>query len=80
MSEVTASYEQIAQAAEKLTNDEKVRLMEHLRLALEKAALAQVPAAPGWPPGFFERTYGILIDDPIERPPQGEYEERDEIE
>jgi len=32
-----------------------------------------------WPPGFFDRTAGSLADDPIERPPQGEYEIRDEI-
>lgn len=34
----------------------------------------------GWPIGFFERTYGILADDPIERPAQFPLEERDEIE
>lgn len=32
-----------------------------------------------WPPGYFERTAGSLADDPIERPPQGEYEERDAL-
>jgi hypothetical protein len=34
----------------------------------------------GWPIGFFERTYGALADDPIERPPQPPLEVRDEIE
>jgi hypothetical protein len=29
-----------------------------------------------WPPNFFQETYGSLADDPIERGPQGEYEER----
>jgi hypothetical protein len=29
----------------------------------------------GWPPGWFERVYGSWKD-PIERPPQGEYEKR----
>ncbi len=29
-----------------------------------------------WPPGFFERTFGILADEPLEREPQGEYEVR----
>lgn len=33
----------------------------------------------GWPPGFFERTAGALADDPLERPPQGNYEERDPL-
>ena len=31
---------------------------------LESAAVD----ALGWPVGFFERTYGALADDPIERP------------
>lgn len=35
--------------------------------------------ALGYPIGFFERTYGAFKDTPIERPPQGEYEQRDEI-
>jgi len=31
----------------------------------------------GWPLGFFEKTYGAMAHDPIERPPQGEYEIRE---
>ncbi len=84
MSEATATYEQIEQAADKLTQYDKLRLLRHLATNLEQAEfhrkLAEVPVAPGWPPGFFERTAGSLAGDPIERPPQGEYEERDEIE
>jgi hypothetical protein len=37
------------------------------------------PEDLGWPPGFFERTYGILADDPIEPIEPLEYEEREEI-
>jgi len=33
----------------------------------------------GWPDGFFERTYGVFADNPIEREPQGEFEVRDAI-
>jgi len=29
----------------------------------------------GWPIGFFEATAGCLADDPIERAPQGDYEQ-----
>lgn len=36
--------------------------------------------ANGWPIGFFEATAGCLADDPIERAPQGEYEQRLELE
>jgi hypothetical protein len=34
----------------------------------------------GWPIGFFDRTYGALADDPIERGPDLPLEKRDEIE
>jgi hypothetical protein len=41
---------------------------------------AQATDENGWPIGFFERSYGTLADDPIERPAQPPLEERDEIE
>jgi hypothetical protein len=31
----------------------------------------------GWPLDFFEKTYGATAHDPIERPPQGEFEIRE---
>jgi hypothetical protein len=34
----------------------------------------------GWPIGFFDRTYGALADDPIERPVDFPLDVRDEIE
>jgi hypothetical protein len=37
------------------------------------------PEELGWPPGFFEQTAGSLADDPIERPPQGQFEEREQL-
>jgi hypothetical protein len=80
MSQPTMTYEQIEPFADELTHEDKVRLIEHLRLELEREHLAQSPEARGWPPGFFERTYGSLADDPMERPSQGDYEIRDEIE
>ena len=33
----------------------------------------------GWPPGFFEQTYGSFRDQPLVRESQGEYEVRDEL-
>ena len=45
-----------------------------------QAAEPQAVDENGWPIGFFERTYGALADDPIERPPQLPLEERDPIE
>ena len=46
---------------------------------LEVLVVVQRKEKRGWPPGYFERTAGSLADDPIERPPQGEYEERDAL-
>ena len=34
----------------------------------------------GWPVGYFEETYGICADDPIERGDQGTFEIREPIE
>jgi hypothetical protein len=73
-------YEQVEMLAQQLSPDEKVRLIEQLRRTLDREYVEQLPKAHGWPPGFIERTYGSLADDPIERPPQGEPEERDLIE
>jgi hypothetical protein len=33
----------------------------------------------GWPPGFFEQTYGSFRDQPLVRESQGEYEVRYEL-
>ena len=38
------------------------------------------PENLGWPSGFFERTFGALRDDPMERLPQGNYEQREALE
>ncbi len=46
---------------------------------LEVLVVVQPKVKRGWPAGYFERTAGSLADDPIERPPQGEYEERETL-
>ena len=46
---------------------------------LEVLIVIQRKEKRGWPPGYFERTAGSLADDPMERPSQGEYEERDAL-
>lgn len=38
------------------------------------------PEELGWPPGFFEETYGSLRDEPLNRLPQGDFEEREPVE
>ncbi len=32
-----------------------------------------------WPADFFDQTYGMFKDDPLERLPQGDYEVREEL-
>jgi hypothetical protein len=49
-------------------------------LLVMQAAEPQAVDTNGWPIGFFDRTYGALADDPIERPPQLPLEERDPTE
>jgi hypothetical protein len=36
-------------------------------------------ASSKWPVGYFEETYGSFADEPLERPEQGEFEEREEL-
>lgn len=44
------------------------------------AGQAKTPSELGWPPGFFERTFGSLRSEPLEREPQGELQEREPLE
>ena len=37
------------------------------------------PTERGWPPGFFEATAGAWQGEPLQREPQGEYEQREEL-
>ena len=37
------------------------------------------PEDLGWPPGFLDKTFGCLKDDPIERGEQPEYDVREEL-
>lgn len=60
--------------------DLRSRRVEVVFLALDDAE-AQVSAiTPAWPEGLFERTAGAWQGDPLRRLPQGEYEQRPELE
>lgn len=51
-------------------------------LVVVQPLLVSSPATPeelGWPPGFFEETFGSLKETPLVRESQGEYETRDEL-
>ncbi|MHC5597729.1 MAG: hypothetical protein ACYTXC_17620 [Nostoc sp.] len=59
--------------------DKELEIMVIYQL-LETPTQQKTPEELGWPPGFFEQTAGCLADDPIQRYPQGEYEEREPLE
>jgi hypothetical protein len=46
---------------------------------LTPALAAKTPEELGWPPGFFEETFGSFRDEPLVRGEQGAYEIRDEL-
>lgn len=46
---------------------------------LEPSARPKTPEELGWPPGFFEQTYGSCQDDPIVIDFEGDFETREEI-
>ena len=41
---------------------------------------AKTPEELGWPPGYFENTYGSITDPAFKRYPQGEFEKREPFE
>ncbi|MBF2017827.1 MAG: hypothetical protein IGS23_22050 [Rivularia sp. T60_A2020_040] len=58
--------------------DQEVEVMV-IYQSIETAIATQTPSDLGYPPGFFEQTAGCLADDPIQRYPQGEFEERESL-
>ena len=55
--------------------DQEVEVM----VIYQSIETTQTPEDLGYPPGFFEQTAGCLADDPIQRYPQGEFEEREPL-
>jgi hypothetical protein len=64
------------------TGSIRIRLPAHALRPVHVVVEWEEPreAAAGWPPGWFEATAGSITDPSFVRPPQGEYEKRDEIE
>jgi hypothetical protein len=58
--------------------DKEVEIMI-IYQALETPTQQKTPEDLGYPPGFFEQTYGICADDPIVIDSEGEFEKREEI-
>jgi hypothetical protein len=46
----------------------------------EASANTATPEARGWPPGYFESTFGSIADETFVRPPQGELPKPVELE
>ncbi len=78
------TLEQVLAQAQALSPLDKVRLMERLFASIERdiqaldSAEAEAARIRAWR-ATVERTIGAQSNDPLERPPQGEYERRDDI-
>jgi len=72
-------YEDVVDLADKLSVAEKARLIEHLGSTLQHDLEVEAYLRMPWQE-FLKRTYGILADDPIERPEQLPLEEREPLE
>lgn len=71
-----ATLETVLAQAQRLSFQDRLRLMEQLASSLQNEIAAPVS---DWHQALRD-TYGILKDDPIERPEQLPLEERDPIE
>ncbi len=84
MNAETPTLEKLVVQAELLSSLDRIRLVERLVAGIERdmAALAATQSETArlraWQVTV-ERTAGVLADDPIERPPQGDFEQRDPI-
>lgn len=75
------TYDEVINGIKVWPRNEKFALLEELvhtlREETKEVAVQKTPEELGWPPGYFERAYGIQRHDPIERQPQPEYQERE---
>jgi len=69
------TLESVLAQAERLSPQDRLRLVERLAVTLQ----AELKPQSDWHT-FLRETYGILKDDPIQRHEQGEYEEREPLE
>ena len=69
------TFEILFEQVQKLSPTERLRMMELLAVTLQTDLVRQTD----WHSAL-RATYGILADDPIERPPQLPLEEREPIE
>ena len=89
MTQAVENPKSILELIESLTSqqqEEVLNFIEFLQFKSQKHDIdtkvqssQKSPEELGWPSGFFEETAGCLADDPIQRYPQGEYEEREQL-
>ncbi len=84
------SLDEILKEARRLPLTEQLLLLEGLAHSVRQQISSSQPSPEtvspdkspeelGWPPGYFEETWGSLKDEPLERGEQGEYEAREEF-
>ena len=79
-----STLEQVMIQAQALSSLDKVRLVQQLLTSIERDMEAldspemEAERLREWR-ATVERTAGALADDPLERPPQGDYELRDDV-
>jgi len=52
----------------------------HLSVSRYLAGLVKKDISSGWPDGYFEQVFGQWEGEPLQRPEQGDYESRAELE
>lgn len=77
-------YKRLLTEIKKLPPPERLALLEELVHSLREElsptpSKSKTPEELGWPPGYFEQTYGSFKDEPLERGSQGEYPVRDSL-
>ncbi len=78
------TYNELLSEMKQLPYQQRLALLEELAHSLRQELAAEpakikTPEELGWPPGYFEETYGSFRDEPLERGPQGEYPVRNKL-
>jgi hypothetical protein len=76
---VTTTFEELTEQLERLSIQDKLRLIEHLTARLQRDLEVESFRRMPWA-DFVARTSGLLADDPIERPAQLLPEDRESLE
>lgn len=74
---IEGTWEEVLQHGEELAGHRVRVIVLDDGATSETVASEQRGVARGWPVGFFDRTVGSIPD--LERPPQGEYNEREPL-